>query len=318
MSKYRHALPLLSDDVFIMDGGMETTFIFHEGIDLPCFASFDLMKDEDGRERLRAYYARYAELARARGVGFVLDAPTWRANADWGARLGFDAAALADVNRRAIDLLVELRQRYETPASRMVVSGVVGPRGDGYQTGILMTAEQAAQYHAAQIETFAGSEADMVGAYTLNYVEEAVGIALAAKAADLPSVISFTLETDGRLPSGQNLREAVEQVDAESGGAPAYFMINCAHPTHFESLIAAGGDWLDRVRGVRANASSRSHAELDAAPDLDAGDPVQLGQQYRSLRERMRHLTVLGGCCGTDYRHIEQICVACLPAQQAA
>ena len=318
MPKYRHALPLLSDDIFIMDAGMETTFIFHEGIDLPCFASFDLMKDENGRDRLRAYYTRFAELARTRGVGFVLDAPTWRANADWGARLGFDAAALADVNRRAIDLLVELRQRYETPASRMVVSGVVGPRGDGYQTGTIMTAEQAAHYHAAQIETFADSEADMVGAYTLNYVEEAVGIALAAKAANLPSVISFTLETDGRLPSGQNLREAVEQVDAESGAAPAYFMINCAHPTHFENLIATGGDWLDRVRGVRANASSRSHAELDAAPDLDAGDPVQLGHQYRSLRDRMRHLTVLGGCCGTDYRHIEQICVACLPAQQAA
>ncbi|GLK84536.1 homocysteine S-methyltransferase family protein [Ancylobacter defluvii] len=318
MPKYRHALPLLSDDIFIMDAGMETTFIFHEGIDLPCFASFDLMKDENGRDRLRAYYTRFAELACARGVGFVLDAPTWRANADWGARLGFDAAALADVNRRAIDLLVELRQRYETPASRMVVSGVVGPRGDGYQTGTIMTAEQAAHYHAAQIETFADSEADMVGAYTLNYVEEAVGIALAAKAVNLPSVISFTLETDGRLPSGQNLREAVEQVDAESGAAPAYFMINCAHPTHFENLIATGGDWLDRVRGVRANASSRSHAELDAAPDLDAGDPVQLGHQYRSLRDRMRHLTVLGGCCGTDYRHIEQICLACLPAQQAA
>lgn len=318
MAKYRHNLPLLSDTVFLMDAGMETTFIFHEGIDLPYFASFDLMKDEDGRNRLRAYYARFAELARARGAGFMFDAPTWRANADWGAKLGFDAAALADVNRRSIDLLVELRDTYETPASPMVVSGVVGPRGDGYQPGATMNPEEAARYHAAQIETFADSEADMVGAYTLNYAEEAVGIALAAKAADLPCVISFTLETDGRLPTGQSLREAVEQVDAQTGGSPTYFMINCAHPTHFESIINAGGAWLDRLGGLRANASSRSHAELDAAPDLDAGDPVELGRQYRAVRGKLRNLNVLGGCCGTDYRHIEQISLACLPADQAA
>lgn len=318
MAKYRRNLPLLSDTVFLMDAGMETTFIFHEGIDLPYFASFDLMKDEDGRNRLRAYYSRFAELARERGFGFMFDAPTWRANPDWGTKLGLDAAALADVNRRSIELLVDLRDTYETPASPMVVSGVVGPRGDGYQPGATMTPEQAAHYHAAQIETFADSEADMVGAYTLNYADEAVGIALAAKAADLPCVISFTLETDGRLPTGQGLREAIEQVDAQTGGSPAYFMINCAHPTHFESIISAGGAWLDRLGGLRANASSRSHAELDAAPDLDAGDPVELGRQYRTVRGKLRNLNVLGGCCGTDYRHIEQISLACLPAGQAA
>lgn len=318
MAKYRHDLPLLTDTVFLMEAGIETNFIFHEGIDLPYFASFTLMNNADHRERLRAYYVRFAELARARGIGFMFDTPTWRANADWGARLGFDAAALADVNRRAIGLLVELRDLYETPAAPMLVSGVIGPRGDGYRPGATMSAAEAARYHAAQIETFADSEADMVGAYTLNYVEEAVGIALAARAADLPCVISFTLETDGRLPTGQSLREAVEQVDAQTGNSPACFMINCAHPTHFESIIEAGGAWLDRLGGLRANASSRSHAELNEAPDLDAGDPLELGRQYRSLRGKLRHLNILGGCCGTDYRHIEQICLACLPAEQVA
>lgn len=318
MAKYRDNLPLLSDTVFLMDGGMETTFIFHEGVDLPCFASFDLMKDEAGRSRLRAYYTRYVDLARSRGVGFVFDAPTWRANHDWGARLGFNAAALDDVNRRSIELLRGLRDLYETRSSPMVVSGVIGPRGDGYLADNAMSALQAAEYHSAQARSFAAADADMVSAYTMNYVEEAVGAAIAAKDAGLPSVISFTLETDGRLPTGQSLRDAIEQVDAETASAPAYYMVNCAHPTHFDHIIAGGGDWIDRIRGLRANASSRSHAELDSAPDLDPGNPVELGRQYRSLRGRMRNLNILGGCCGTDFRHVEQICFACLPVSRAA
>jgi homocysteine S-methyltransferase len=299
MAKYRNNLPLLSDTVFLMDGGMETTLIFHEGIDLPYFASFDLMKNEAGRRQLRAYYTRFVDLARSRGVGL-------------------DAAALDDVNQSSIEMLLGLREIYETPASPMVVSGVIGPRGDGYRADNAMSALAAADYHAAQARAFAQADADMVSAYTLNYVEEAVGIAIAAKDAGLPSVISFTLETDGRLPTGQPLRDAIEQVDAETAGAPAYYMLNCAHPTHFDHVVAEGGEWLDRIRGLRANASSRSHAELDSAPDLDAGDPVELGRQYRGLRDRMRNLNILGGCCGTDFRHVEQICFACLPVSRAA
>lgn len=318
MAKYRNNLPLLSDTVFLMDGGMETTFIFHEGIDLPCFASFTLMNDEIGRRQLRAYYTRYVDLARTRGVGFVFDAPTWRANPDWAAKLGFNAAALDDVNRRSIELLLGMREIYETPSSPMVVSGVIGPRGDGYRADNAMSALAAADYHAGQARTFAKADADMVSAYTLNYVEEAIGVAIAAKDAGLPSAISFTLETDGRLPTGQPLRDAIEQVDAETANAPVYYMLNCAHPTHFNHVIAEGGAWLDRIRGLRANASSRSHAELDSAPDLDPGNPEELGRQYRSLRGRMRNLNVLGGCCGTDFRHVEQICFACLPVSKAA
>jgi S-methylmethionine-dependent homocysteine/selenocysteine methylase len=311
MSKYRNGLPQLSDRLFLTDGGMETTLIFHDGVDLPCFASFDLMKDAAGISRVRGYYERYIRMATQNGLGFVLEAPTWRANRDWAERLGYSRDALADVNRHSIALMAELREKHETKQTPIVISGNIGPRGDGYKVEAAMTAAAAADYHGEQIATFRDTEADMVSAFTLNYVEEAIGVARAAKKAGMPVAISFTLETDGRLPTGQTLQDAIEQTDAETGQAPAYYMINCAHPTHFEDALKKGEPWLTRLRGIRANASKRSHAELDAAPDLDIGDPAELGGQYRDLRRRLRHLTVLGGCCGTDHRHVEQICFAC-------
>jgi homocysteine S-methyltransferase len=291
--------------VKITDGGMETTLIFHEGLDLPDFASFVLLENEAGREALRAYYRRYIEIARFRGVEIILDTPTWRANRDWGERLGYSPEALADVNRRAVELLEELRSR------EVVVSGCVGPRGDGYEVGAAMSAEEAESYHAPQVETFAGTSADLVSALTLTYADEAIGIARAARAAEVSVVISFTVETDGKLPSGQSLGEAIEQVDAETDTAAAYFMVNCAHPTHFSEAL--DGDWLERLRGVRANASKKSHAELDEAEELDQGDPAELAERYRELRRRLPRLSVVGGCCGTDHRHIEAICAAVIP-----
>ena len=151
----------------------------------------------------------------------------------------------------------------------------------------------------------------MVTAITMTHVGEAVGVVRAAEAAGLPVAISFTVETDGRLPTGQPLGEAIEAVDAATGALPAYYMINCAHPTHFAHELGADGGWTGRVRGLRANASCRSHAELDAATDLDAGDPAQLGRQYAELRRLLPQLTVLVGCCCTDLRHVEAIARAC-------
>src|SRR5690606_24995766 len=283
--------------------------------------SFILMKDETGRARLRRYYERYLEIAQAEGRGLVLESATWRASADWGSKLGYTAAALAEANRSAVELLARLRERLERPATPVVVSGCVGPRGDGYDPGQVMTAEAAEAYHVAQIAAFAESEADMIGAITMTNVPEAIGITRAAAAAGLPVAVSFTVETDGRLPTGESLREAVEAVDAATDAGPAYYMINCAHPTHFSGMLAEakseGGAWLDRLLGLRANASKRSHAELDTAPDLDDGDPVELGGEYRELLEHLPRLTVVGGCCGTDHRHIEQISRACRQAVAA-
>jgi S-methylmethionine-dependent homocysteine/selenocysteine methylase len=307
-SKYRNRLPQLGRALFATDGGIETTLIFQEGIPLPHFAAFDLLKTEHGTEVLRCYFEKYARLARKHGLGLVLESATWRASADWGRKLGYDAPALADANRRSIGLLLEIRKAFETPATPMVISGAIGPRGDGYIAGSRMSSQEARDYHRAQIETFAGTDADLVAAFTMNYVEEAIGIVEAAKAAAIPVAISFTLETDGCLPSGDSLEHAIVRTDQETNRYAAYFMINCAHPTHFRHVLEGGGDWLQRIRGVRANASKRSHAELNDSPDLDAGDPLALGGEYRELRALLPKLAVVGGCCGTDDRHVDALC----------
>jgi S-methylmethionine-dependent homocysteine/selenocysteine methylase len=318
MAKYRGQLPQLTDKLFLTDAGMETFLIFHEGVELPHFASFDLVKTDKGMTQVRDYYARFAQLARDKRLGFVFEAPTWRANRDWAVKLGYDSKSLADINRRCIALMSAMRDEYETPQSPMVISGNIGPRGDGYRADTMMSARESADYHGEQIAVFRGTDADFVSAFTINYVAEAIGIAQAAKTAGMPSVISFTVETDGRLPSGQALADAIRETDAATDNAPAYYMLNCAHPTHFENVLAKGDAWTKRLRGVRANASMRSHAELDTATDLDDGDPTLLGQQYRTLRKTLPQFTVLGGCCGTDFRHVEQICFACTTTEPGA
>lgn len=310
MSKYRHHLPQLADRLFITDGGLETTLIFHEGMELPYFAAFELLKDAEGTKVLESYFSRYADMARQHHVGLVLEAPTWRANPDWGSKLGYDSSALAEANRKAISLLLRIRAEYETPATPIVISGNLGPRGDGYRADARMSADEAQAYHQGQIETFAQTDADMVAAFTMNYIEEAVGIVKAAKACAIPVAISFTLEIDGRLPSGDTLPTAIETIDAETGAYAVYYMINCAHPTHFENELHGDGHWTRRIRGLRANASRRSHAELDEAADLDDGHPEELGTQYRALRAHLPGMTVVGGCCGTDHRHVDAICRA--------
>ncbi|MFN3745641.1 MAG: homocysteine S-methyltransferase family protein [Hyphomicrobiaceae bacterium] len=311
MSKYRKELPQLGARLFLTDGGLETTLIFHNGIDLPYFASFDLLRTGEGRKTLHDYFLPYIEKARQDRLGFVLEAPTWRANPDWAAKLGYSREALAAVNRDAIALMEELRSAYETRDMPMVISGNIGPRGDGYVAGAEMSVEEAAAYHGQQIAVFADTTADMVAAFTMTNINEAHGIVVAAQQHKMPVAISFTLETDGRLPSGATLKKAIETVDAATGQGPAYYMINCAHPTHFDTTLAGGGRWIERIRGIRANASKRSHAELDAAPDLDAGDPVELGGQYRDLLKAFPQIRVIGGCCGTDHRHVGAMSTAC-------
>jgi S-methylmethionine-dependent homocysteine/selenocysteine methylase len=262
-----------------------------------------LLEDEEGTAALREYYEPYLELARERDLGFVLESPTWRASPRWAGELGYSDEELDGLNRKAIALMEELRDGYGG-AGPIVISGCIGPQDDGYSPETKLSAAEAQKYHSTQIGTFADTSADMVCAITMTYADEATGIARAAQAAELPAAISFTLETDGRLPSGQGLGEAIEQVDAETNSAPAYYMINCAHPTHFEHAIEGGASWARRIRGLRANASTKSHAELDEAEDLDEGDPDDLGPRYAALREKLPELNVLGGCCGTDDRHV--------------
>lgn len=313
MAQYRNALPQLAGTFFLTDGGIETTLIFHEGLVLPDFAAFHLFKTPQGEAALRKYFHTYAEIAKRFGTGLILESATWRASADWGKKLGYTTKELADANRRAIHLLEELHSEYETEQMPIVISGCIGPRGDGYVPDRAMSAHEAEVYHREQIETLAGTAADMVCAITMNYVEEAIGIARAAQRANMPVVISFTVETDGTLPTGQPLKTAIEEVDDATSGYPSYYMINCAHPSHFDQVLTNGAGWVQRIRGLRANASRMSHAQLNEASELDAGNATELGQEYADLKERLPQLNVMGGCCGTDHRHIEQIASACLP-----
>lgn len=313
MALYRTSLPQTSGEFFLTDGGIETTLIFNEGLNLPDFAAFHLLRTPEGEAALRKYFQTYIDLARTTGTGLVLETATWRASADWGTKLGYTREALAEANRKAVALLEELRSQQPAEQKPIVISGCVGPRGDGYVPDTAMSVEAAEAYHRDQIQTFAGTAADMVCAVTMNYMEEAAGIALAARSAEMPVALSFTVETDGRLPTGQPLKEAIEQVDEITAKYPVYYMINCAHPSHFEGLLDESAPWTKRIHGLRANASRMSHAELNESPTLDSGNPEELGQDYARLRRRLTQINVMGGCCGTDHRHIEQIARACAP-----
>lgn len=313
MAQFRKTLPQLSGDFFLTDGGIETTLIFLEGQELPDFAAFHLLKTKAGEAALRKYFRTYAGLAERFGTGLILESATWRASMDWCTKLGYSAKEMADANRRATSLLEEIRSEFKGNSKNVVISGCLGPRGDGYNPGKTMTPAEAETYHSSQVRVFEDSAADMVTAITMNYVEEAIGIAKAAEKAAMPVAISFTVETDGNLPTGQSLREAIEQVDSVTSRYPSYYMINCAHPTHFQHVLAKGEPWTRRVRGLRANASRKSHTELNESPELDIGNPAELGAEHAEFKKRLPDLNVMGGCCGTDHRHIEHIAAACTP-----
>jgi S-methylmethionine-dependent homocysteine/selenocysteine methylase len=313
MAYLRNALPQLTGKLFLTDGGLETTLIFLDGVELPDFAAFHLLKSREGEQLLRRYYLSYAELAKKFKTGLILESATWRANPDWAFKLGYTRQELAEVNRKAIHLLDEIRKKYESPDMPVVISGCIGPRGDGYIPSLVMSVEEAIQYHTAQITAFCETNADLVTAMTLNYAEEAIGIAMASKELKMPAVISFTVETDGHLPTGQTLKDAIEQTDRATGFYPAYYMLNCAHPSHFESTLKPGESWMRRIGGIRANSSKKSHEELNESTELDIGNPEELGQHYARLTKLLPQFNIMGGCCGTDCRHVEQIALACSP-----
>ncbi len=293
-----------ADRPFLTDGGLETSLVFRAGIELPDFAAFPLLDTDDGRTALTRYYTPYLDLAEETRSGFVLDTPTWRANLDWGARLGYDAIRLAAVNRRAVEFVTQLGD--QRPNLSPVINGVIGPRGDGYVVGATMSAAEAAAYHGLQARAFAEAGAEMITAVTMTYAEEAIGVTRAASAVSLPVVISLTTETDGRLPSGQTLGDAIRQIDTATTGTPMYFMVNCAHPTHFAAALDTSAEWIHRIGAIRANASRLSHAELDEATELDRGDIDELADLYHQLNTVL-HLRVIGGCCGTDDEHVRTI-----------
>ena len=307
-AQYRNNLPQTGSRMFIADGGLETFMIFLRDIDLPLFAAFPLIASDDGIAELESYFKPYIDIAVANKTGIVLDTPTWRCSQGWSEQLGYSALDTQFFNEASVDFLARLRNRYQSVDTPIVINGAIGPQGDGYSPSDMMSIETAEEYHSHQVKTFAITQADMITAVTMPYVEEAIGIARAAVSAGIPAAISFTVETDGRLPSGMSLREAIERTDAETGASPAYYMINCAHPTHFDHVLNGDETWMQRIYGVRANASCMSHAELDEATELDDGNPREFGDDYRKLQARLQNLRVVCGCCGTDHRHIAEVC----------
>lgn len=307
MAKDQRAFLSADTDLFLAYVGMETDLIFNRGVDLPGFASYPLLQSTDGRDLLKSYMTDMVTLAKDTGTGVILESPTWVANRDRAAGIGYTPDALIALNQQAIALMDDVRAANgDVPT---IINANLGPRDDAYEPSDQMTAEEAEHYHSEQISTLAETDVDVISGYTLAYPEEAIGIVRAARRFDLPVVIAFTVETDGKLPTGVSLARAISDVDAATDDYATYFMINCAHPEHFVSVLE-DAPWMQRIKGLVANASRCSHAELDEAEELDDGDPTELGKQLSDIRRRFPHIQVLGGCCGTDMRHMAQIATA--------
>ena len=286
----------------VTDGGIETDLIHRRGATLDEFAAFPLVETVDGRAMLRGYFDGYAAIASSRHRGLMLESPTWRASPDWGALLGYTTDDLTRVNIAAIDFMKELRRAYTDAVGDIRISGTIGPRRDGYSPSDALEPAEAAAYHRPQIAAFATAGADLTTAYTITHVGEAVGIVRAARQEGLPVAVSFTVETDGRLASGDSLADAVARVD--EAAAPDYFLVNCAHPRHIEAALDVAGEWTRRIAGTRANASTAGHDDLDEAVARGDGTPGEFAEAQRRLMALLPHLSIVGGCCGTDARHV--------------
>ena len=306
MPRYRNSLPQLSGSIFLADAGVETDLMFNHGIEIREFAAHTLLPDPKGRAALTKYFEGFLNLANEQGTGFILDTVTWKAHRHWAEKLSASEPELKVANEECVQFINELRARFSKNAQPIVLNGVIGPRGDAYRPEQVIAIDAAEDYFSQQLGWLAATEVDMVTALTFNQAGEAAGLARAARKVGLPVVVSFTVETNGRLPNGQSIADAITEVDTATESYPSYYMINCAHPDHFDGVLH-DVHWARRIRGIRANASRRSHAELDAAPELDAGNPLELGRQYRSLATRMPWLNVFGGCCGSDLRHVTEI-----------
>lgn len=290
---------LLGGGRYVTDGGLETDLLFNHGFELPEFAAFPLLETDDGAAALDAYYDGFAEIALSAGAGLVLETPTWRANPDWASQVGYDREAMDRANRAAVQMMQRVKDRNGVGST--LIAGVVGPRGDGYVSDGRSDRDEAAEYHSQQIQSFADEGADFVHAMTITGAAEAIGVVRASRAAGIPVAISFTVETDGRLPDGSTLREAIELVDSEA--APDWFGVNCAHPTHIAEALD-GGEWQSRIAELRPNASTLTHEELDAMEELDTGDVELLTSSLDALRPHLPQLAIVGGCCGTDSSHV--------------
>lgn len=306
MTRYRDRLPQLSGDCFLTDAGMETDLIFNHGINIRELAAHTLLPEAAGREAMARYFRHFLSLTLETQAGFILDSQTWKAHMHWAEDLGATEDELRHSNQNSVEFIAGLRDEFEKNTKPIVLNGLIGPRGDAYAPEVEIAAQEAEEYHAKQISWLAGTDIDMVTALTFTQSDEAIGVVRAANKVGLPIAVSFTVETDGNLPTQQPLNEAIDAVDKATGAGAAYFMVNCAYPDHFSNVLE-NAEWARRIRGIRCNASRKSHAELDQSETLDDGDPIEFGDQYRAIKAKMPWLNIFGGCCGSDLRHVTQI-----------
>jgi homocysteine S-methyltransferase len=306
---------LLGRHTFLTNAGTETYLVFQQGVDLPEFCAFVVHEDEESWAELeRNHLDPIFRAAAENRCGLMLDALVWRAQPDFVAKLGRAPEELGPINERAVSRTRASVDRWRRANGHsaetfpVLIAADIGPRGDGYRVeNSEVTSDAAREYHRAQIEALAAARVDVVCALTMTTAAESIGIVEAATACELPTIVSPTVETDGRLPDKRPLKSFIEDVDRATEGAPLFYMVNCAHPTHLfpclEAARATGESWLSRFRGFRANASAKSHGELDNSTELDRGDVQELAEQMATIQAAYG-LRVIGGCCGTDHEHL--------------
>lgn len=299
--------PRLEGKFYLTEGGTETEVLYKWGFELPEFAMFPLLDDPKADDVIRNMFRRYLDVAAEQNTGVLLNGHDYRASPDWGAKLGYSDEGLREMQRRTIQFLDEMRAEYADRVSDVYIAACIGPRGDAYGTGGEITADEAEDYHSVQMQNLDGTAADMAVAATFNNVPEAIGVIRAASGVGMPIGVSLTLTPEGRLRSGPTLREAIETVDEATASAAAWFGTNCAHPIEFEDALTDEGPWLDRLRYIRPNAAKMDKIALCSLGHLEDGDPVELGEQMGEIARRLPRADIIGGCCGTDERHLSEI-----------
>jgi len=300
--------PRHEGQLFLTDDGIETEIMYKWGFELPHFAMYPLLDNPDAMAAMRGMYRRYLDVVARHRLSALMGGLDYRASPDWGALLGYSREGLAEANLRSIAFLRELAAEYADDIAQILIAGYVGPRGDAYKVNRTITAPEAEDYHAAQLATLREADVDLAWALTFNNIPEAIGVARAAAGIGVPLAISFTLDGASRLSSGPSLAEAIETVEAATGAAaPAFYTLNCSHPLEFEPALSTQGDWIERVRGFRPNASKMDKIALCKLGHLEEGDPVELGRLMGALARRYPHMDVWGGCCGTGDVHLDEI-----------
>jgi homocysteine S-methyltransferase len=306
MTDQRPFPPQKAGRLYLTEGGTETELLYKYGFALPQFALFPLLDNPQAVSKMREMFQSYLDVAVRHKMCALMGGLDYRASPDWGALLGYSPQSLADANLRSIEFLRDIAREYASDIPDIVIEGLIGPRGDAYERNASITVDEAEDYHSVQLETLKRANVDLALAITFNNVPESIGVARAAVKIGVPLAISLTLDGTSKLSSGPRLGEAITTIDRETDHAPEFYLVNCSHPVEYESAIEPDG-WIDRVRGVRPNASRMEKMALCQIGHLEDGDPVELGKLCGDLARRYPHMDIWGGCCGTWDRHLDEI-----------